>query len=68
MEFRENGEYVYHQIAPADGYLELKGTFEIKNDSNDLFVSYAKNDNKFVIHYRIIKLTPDVLKIRLIEN
>ena len=68
MEFKKNGEYIYYQIAPADGYLELKGSFELQNEGNILVVSYTKNNKKQVSNYEIIELTRDILKIRLIDN
>lgn len=66
MIFTRDHEYIYFQIAPTDGYLELKGDYKLDEKNNELVVTYQKYDKTIKRKYRIIELGQDVLKMKMI--
>ena len=67
MTFKENGDYIYRQIAPEDGYVELKGTFTLHDKENELFVTYTKDNEKYTTYYKIVELTRNFLRIKMFK-
>ena len=67
MEFKNNGEFIYHQIAPEDGYLVLKGTFEFENEKNELHITYIKGNQHIITNYQLIEVTCNILKLKLMK-
>lgn len=67
MEFKENGDYIYYQIAPSDGYLKLNGAFELHEKDNILSVTFIKQDKQYSKHYEILKLSQEILMLKLIK-
>lgn len=67
MEFNKSGEYIYYQIAPDDGYLTLKGTFELDNENNELHITYLKDKHQIETDYKLIDITCNILKLKLLN-
>lgn len=68
MEFHKNDEFVYHQIAPTDGFLKLRGTYTIKKDENELVLLYDDANGSTIKYYRIILLSPKKLMLNLVKE
>ncbi|MEN8192863.1 MAG: hypothetical protein ABFS12_08605 [Bacteroidota bacterium] len=67
MEFKKTGEFIYHQIAPEDGYLVLKGAFKLDNENNELHITYTKGTQLIITNYKLIEVTSKILKIKLLK-
>lgn len=67
MEFKDGGEFIYHQIAPEDGYLILKGSFELENEKNELHITYTKSNKHIITNYQLIEVTCNILKLKLMK-
>ena len=65
MEFNKNCEFVYYKIAPTDGFLELKGTYKLNYDKNDLVIIYNNDNGQNVKYYNIILLSKNILMLKL---
>ena len=68
FEFCKNGKFVYHQIAPTDGFLKLPGSYTLKDDTKELVITYKKGNENKVSTYSIITLSPKMLKLILIQE
>ncbi|UGU15414.1 hypothetical protein LS482_17240 [Sinomicrobium kalidii] len=68
MMFNPDNSYIYYQIAPADGYLELKGDFKLDKENNELDISYIKDQKKHKKKYKIVQLNTDILRLKLIDT
>lgn len=67
MQFRPDGEFIYHQIAPEDGYNNWHGVFKLGNNESEIQVIYTKHKTKILTDYKIIELNKNVLKMILLK-
>jgi hypothetical protein len=62
FELRENGEFVYHDIARGDGVQKVLGRWEAKSDG-EIVASFADNERR-PLTLVIVSIDRQVLKIK----
>lgn len=61
MTFAEDKTFVYNAIAPADGFIHLKGNWTLENDI--LIMNYTSPTTK-ISKFAIISLSKEIMKLK----
>jgi hypothetical protein len=62
IEFKENGEFIYHKIDQTDRIVKVEGFYEITSD--DTVLVNFKDEKYKPIRYTVVSISDEVLKIR----
>jgi hypothetical protein len=68
FEFKKDGTYIQHDIAPADGNIALPGTWKQDPDHAGSLLIELKNKPEASYRLEILELTKEVLKFRKVKG
>jgi hypothetical protein len=62
IEFKKNGEFIYHKIDRADRPMKIEGYYEI--DSDNIIKINFKDEDYEPVSYSLISISNEILKIK----